>query len=130
MTQRVVSRMARGKIEWTFSRVPLRIDFKTLTSDSAFDDGTYTFEPSTRRHALPRAFHSSREARHGYSCPHDVGGVAETGQDVGRPRGTELRYPVSATTAEKPLPRKGPESFPSWTSPVRPRSPALFEARA
>ena len=30
-----------------------------------------------------------------------------------------------ATAAEKPLPRKGPESFPSWTSPVRPRSPAL-----
>ena len=36
-----------------------------------------------------------------------------------------LRYPISATAAEKPLPRKGPESFPSWTSPVRPRSPAL-----
>src|SRR3989442_6848108 len=36
-----------------------------------------------------------------------------------------LRYPISATAVEKPLPRKGPESFPSWTSPVRPRSPAL-----
>jgi len=36
-----------------------------------------------------------------------------------------LRYPISATAAEKPLPRKGRESFPSWTSPVRPRSPAL-----
>src|SRR2546428_4563272 len=34
-----------------------------------------------------------------------------------------LPYPVSATAAEKPLPRKGPGSFPSWTSPVRPRSP-------
>ena len=38
-----------------------------------------------------------------------------------------LPYPVSATAAEKPLPRKGPGSFPSWTSPVRPRSPALGE---
>src|SRR5437867_1380605 len=36
-----------------------------------------------------------------------------------------LRYPLSATAGEKPLPRKGPESFPSWTSPVRPRSPAF-----
>jgi len=36
-----------------------------------------------------------------------------------------LRYPVSATAAQKPLSRKGQESFPSWTSPVRPRSPAL-----
>src|SRR4029077_9406017 len=25
------------------------------------------------------------------------------------------------------LPREGPESFPSWTSPVRPRSPALVK---
>src|SRR5436309_8356872 len=29
----------------------------------------------------------------------------------------------------KPLPRKGPESFPSWTPPVRPRSPASLELR-
>src|SRR5439155_23697160 len=36
-----------------------------------------------------------------------------------------LRYPISATAAEKPLSHKGQESFPSWTSPVRPRSPAL-----
>jgi len=46
--------------------------------------------------------------------------IAEIEADVG-----VLRYPASATTAEKPLPHKGPESFPSWTSPVRPRSPAL-----
>src|SRR2546425_2439734 len=39
-----------------------------------------------------------------------------------------LRYPISATAAEKPLPSKGQESFPSWTSPVRPRSPALAKA--
>src|SRR5256884_9895646 len=39
-----------------------------------------------------------------------------------------LRYPISATAVEKPLPRKGQESFPSWTSPVRPRSPALEKA--
>jgi ribosome-associated toxin RatA of RatAB toxin-antitoxin module len=46
MGQRVISRMASAKVEWTFSREPLRIDFKTLTSDFAFNDGTYTFEPS------------------------------------------------------------------------------------
>jgi hypothetical protein len=39
-----------------------------------------------------------------------------------------LRYPISATAAEKALPHKGRESFPSWTSPVRPRSPALVKA--
>ncbi|SRR5436309_6355345 len=42
-----------------------------------------------------------------------------------RSREGVLRYPVSATAAGKPLRREGPESFPSWTSPVRPRSPAL-----
>src|SRR2546422_861170 len=40
-----------------------------------------------------------------------------------------LPYPISATAAEKPLPRKGQGSFPSWTSPVRPRSPALVKSR-
>src|SRR5206468_1636143 len=30
-----------------------------------------------------------------------------------------------AGAAEKPLPHKARDSFPSWTSPVRPRSPAL-----
>jgi hypothetical protein len=28
------------------SRAPLRVDFKTLTSDFAFNDGSYTFESS------------------------------------------------------------------------------------
>jgi ribosome-associated toxin RatA of RatAB toxin-antitoxin module len=46
MGQRVVSRMANAKVEWTFGRDPLRVDFKTLTSDFAFNDGSYTFEPS------------------------------------------------------------------------------------
>jgi len=41
-----------------------------------------------------------------------------------------LRYPVSATIAEKPLFHKGQDSFPSWTSPVRPRSPALVSSRS
>ena len=50
--------------------------------------------------------------------------IAETEGDVG-----VLRYPVSATAAEKPLPHKGPESFASWTSPVRPRSPALVKSK-
>src|SRR5437867_7624393 len=49
------------------------------------------------------------------------GEIAKIQADIG-----VLRYPISATAAEKPLPRKGPESFPSWTSPVRPRSPALY----
>jgi ribosome-associated toxin RatA of RatAB toxin-antitoxin module len=46
MGQRVISRMASAKVEWTFRRAPLRIDFKTLTSDYAFNDGSYTFESS------------------------------------------------------------------------------------
>ena len=48
------------------------------------------------------------------------GEIVETEADVG-----VLRYPDSATAAEKPLSRKDHESFPSWTSSVRPRSPAL-----
>ena len=34
-----------------------------------------------------------------------------------------------AGAAEKPLPHKARDSFPSWTSPVRPRSPALVKSR-
>ena len=36
-----------------------------------------------------------------------------------------LRYPISATAAEKALPHKGPESFPSWPSPVGQRRASL-----
>src|SRR5262249_33896762 len=42
---------------------------------------------------------------------------------LGPPFTTVLRYPDSPTAAQKTLPGKGPDSFPSWTSPVRPRSP-------
>src|SRR2546430_243578 len=59
------------------------------------------------------------------SAPHITGGDRPTSGV--RPGAGILRYPISATAAEKPLPRKGQESFPSWTSPVRPRSPALVK---
>ena len=36
-----------------------------------------------------------------------------------------LRYPISATAAEKALPHEGPESFPSWPSPVGQRRASL-----
>src|SRR5436190_10012628 len=49
-------------------------------------------------------------------------GIGEIEADV-----RVLPYSVFATAAEKPLPHKGQESFPSWTSPVRPRSPALSQ---
>jgi len=40
-----------------------------------------------------------------------------------------MRYPFLLPPS-KTLARKGPESFPSWTSPVRPRSPALVRSRS
>jgi ribosome-associated toxin RatA of RatAB toxin-antitoxin module len=46
IAQRIISRQTSAKVEWTFSRAPLRVDFKTLTSDFAFNDGSYTFESS------------------------------------------------------------------------------------
>lgn len=46
IAQRVISRQTNAKVEWKFGRNPLRIDFKTLTSDFAFNDGSYTFEAS------------------------------------------------------------------------------------
>jgi len=48
------------------------------------------------------------------------GEIAKIQADIG-----VLRYPISATGAEKPLPRKGRESFPSWTSSVHQRRASL-----
>src|SRR5215470_7601797 len=75
---------------------------------------------------VPRAMGSPRRGegaseRRGPLCPK---GIPNT-----QGSGSILRYPVSATAAEKPLSCKGQESFPSWTSPVRPRSPALRKGR-
>ena len=56
-----------------------------------------------------RATVSGRHRRVLAGPPPTTPKIAET--DVG-----VLRYPLSATAAEKPLPHKGPESFPSWTS--------------
>src|SRR5207244_7504718 len=74
-----------------------------------------------RRRGLwgPLRRRESATERRGPLCPK---GIPNT-----QGSGSLLCYPISATAAERPLPRKGPESFPSWTSPVRRRSPALDE---
>jgi hypothetical protein len=62
----------------------------------------------------------------GIRCQATFRGAAVEGEIANRHgRQSALRYPISATAGEKPLPHKGRESFPSWTSAVRPRSPAL-----
>src|SRR2546428_10192604 len=54
------------------------------------------------------------KAKAASSAPHITGGDRPTSGV--RPGAGILRYPISATAAEKPLPRKGHESFPSWPS--------------
>lgn len=58
IAQRVVSRQVSAKVEWTLGKSPLRIDFRTLTSDFAFNDGSYEFEasPDGKRCVLKTSF--------------------------------------------------------------------------
>jgi ribosome-associated toxin RatA of RatAB toxin-antitoxin module len=46
IAQRVISRQSNAKVEWRFFPTQRRIEFSTLSSDLAYNDGTYTFEPS------------------------------------------------------------------------------------
>lgn len=46
IAQRVISHQSSAKVEWSFDPGPPRLEFKTLTSDFAFNDGRYTFEAS------------------------------------------------------------------------------------
>src|SRR5262245_48771358 len=41
LAQRVISRQSNAKVEWHFDAAKLHIDFKTITSDLAFNDGSY-----------------------------------------------------------------------------------------
>src|SRR5207302_9271852 len=81
--------------------------------------------PSPRGGERGRDRPRRREPRVG----HANGAPPQLGNRQSEANGAVLRYPISATAAEKPLPHKGQESFPSWTSPVRPRSPALRKER-
>ena len=73
----------------------------------------------------PSCYAAGRRRRRRRAASVGRGRLSTDAQSKSRSRETVLRYPVSATAAGKPLRRKGRESFPSWTSPIRPRSPAL-----
>jgi ribosome-associated toxin RatA of RatAB toxin-antitoxin module len=46
IAQRVISSQSNAKVEWRFFPAQRRIEFRTLASDLAYNDGVYTFEPS------------------------------------------------------------------------------------
>src|SRR5262245_19582359 len=46
IAQRVISRQDNAKVEWTFHPDQRRVEFKTLSSNIAYNDGSYQVEPS------------------------------------------------------------------------------------
>jgi ribosome-associated toxin RatA of RatAB toxin-antitoxin module len=46
IAQRVIGRQNNAKVEWTLDPDKLKIDFRTLSSDLTYNDGSYLFEPS------------------------------------------------------------------------------------
>jgi hypothetical protein len=46
MAQRVISRQANAKVEWKFDPAKQHIEFKTVLSDLAYNDGSYDMESS------------------------------------------------------------------------------------
>ena len=46
IAQRVISRQSNAKVEWKFDPEEQHIQFKTLSSDLSYNDGSYDLEPS------------------------------------------------------------------------------------
>jgi ribosome-associated toxin RatA of RatAB toxin-antitoxin module len=46
IAQRVIGRQSNAKVEWKFDRDKREVDFKTLSSDLSYNDGSYRFEES------------------------------------------------------------------------------------
>lgn len=46
IAQRVISRQSNAKVEWKFDPAKQHVEFKTLTSDLSYNDGTYDLEAS------------------------------------------------------------------------------------
>ncbi len=46
IAQQVISQQTNAKVEWTFHPAERRIEFRTLQSNLAYNDGSYKIEPS------------------------------------------------------------------------------------
>jgi ribosome-associated toxin RatA of RatAB toxin-antitoxin module len=46
IAQRVIGRQSNAKVEWKFDPEKRRVEFKTVSSDLSFNDGSYELEPS------------------------------------------------------------------------------------
>ena len=46
IAQRVISRQSNAKVEWKFDPAKQHIEFKTVTSDLSYNDGSYDLVPS------------------------------------------------------------------------------------
>jgi ribosome-associated toxin RatA of RatAB toxin-antitoxin module len=70
IAQRVISRQSSAKVEWTFDAAKPSIAFKTLTSDGAYNDGTYDFEPSPDgKRCLVRTMFIVKHGERGQTVP-------------------------------------------------------------
>jgi ribosome-associated toxin RatA of RatAB toxin-antitoxin module len=73
IAQRVISQQTNAKVEWTFFPERRRIEFRTLQSNMAYNDGSYEIEPSPDgRRCLVRTTFLVREGPHTQSIPMGV----------------------------------------------------------
>ena len=70
IAQKVISRQTNAKVEWTFAPERRRIEFRTLQSDLARNDGSYEVVPSPdKQRCLVRTTFLVREGEHAQSVP-------------------------------------------------------------
>jgi len=70
IAQKVISRQTDAKVEWTFVPGRRRIEFRTLQSDLAHNDGSYEVEPSPDgRRCFVRTTILVRGGEHAQSVP-------------------------------------------------------------
>jgi carbon monoxide dehydrogenase subunit G len=73
IAQRVISQQTNAKVEWTFYPERRRIEFRTLQSNMAYNDGSYEVEASPDgRRCLVRTTFLVREGTHTQSIPMGV----------------------------------------------------------
>jgi ribosome-associated toxin RatA of RatAB toxin-antitoxin module len=82
IAQRVISRQSNAKVEWKFFPSQRRIEFRTLASDLAYNDGVYTFEPSPdgKRCLVHSTFTVKQGEGRGQSVP--IGVLAQATRDA------------------------------------------------
>jgi ribosome-associated toxin RatA of RatAB toxin-antitoxin module len=92
IAQRVISRQSNAKVEWKFDPAKPQISFKTLTSDFAYNDGSYDFESSPDgKRCLVRTTYDVKHGERGQTMPTAVLAQATRDAHVAASKGVKKR---------------------------------------